>query len=202
MITKIDDALSAKFQACCLNYNYWAKELLGQKYGIDHYLTFSLQFSAISEPQKELLSDLNGLPQNIHSFIEKYEDNLDEKTFNDPRYSYRVIFVPKIANRKGQADKVVEFVKPGSEMEKQLNHQVVMLKEKEKTKHLPEEIVKIMNSKGYSKMNMNHFTQVWKGKYKKDSNNPYGYLVAGKNWYWYDDFIPIVEKYCKEHDLQ
>jgi hypothetical protein len=201
MTTKIDDALSAKFQACCLNYNYWAKKLFGQEYGIDHYLTFSLQFSAISEPQKELLTDVDGLPKNIHSFIDSYEDDLDEKIFNDPKYSYRVIFVPKMANRKGQADKVIEFVKPGTEMEKQLNHEVVMIKEREKTKHLPGEIVEIMKKKGYGKMNMYHFAQVWRGKYKKEPNSLFGCWVAGKNWYWYDCFIPIVEKYCKEHNL-
>src|SRR6185312_1412474 len=45
MTTRIDDYLSARFQACCLNYNHYIKKLFGKEYGIDKHLSFSLQFS-------------------------------------------------------------------------------------------------------------------------------------------------------------
>jgi len=48
MTSHLDNALSAKFQACCLNYNQYLKDLFGDKYGIDRFLSLSLQFSAIS----------------------------------------------------------------------------------------------------------------------------------------------------------
>jgi hypothetical protein len=49
MTTKIDEYLSARFQACCLNYNLYVKQLFGKECGIDQYLSFSLQFSTIKE---------------------------------------------------------------------------------------------------------------------------------------------------------
>ena len=48
MTMRIDNSLSAKFQACCLNYNAYIKKLFGEKCGIDKHLAFSLQFSSIS----------------------------------------------------------------------------------------------------------------------------------------------------------
>src|SRR6266536_875390 len=44
MTTRIDTTLSAKFQACCLNYNDYVKNLFGNQLGIDKHLAFSLQF--------------------------------------------------------------------------------------------------------------------------------------------------------------
>jgi hypothetical protein len=35
MTTRIDDILSARFQACCLNYNEYIKKLFGSELGID-----------------------------------------------------------------------------------------------------------------------------------------------------------------------
>src|SRR6266700_261351 len=42
MTTRIDASLSAKFQACCLNYNDYVKKLFGDELGIDKHLAFSL----------------------------------------------------------------------------------------------------------------------------------------------------------------
>ncbi len=52
MTTRIDDILSARFQACCLNYNKYIKQCFGEQYGIEKHLSFSLQFSTISRDQK------------------------------------------------------------------------------------------------------------------------------------------------------
>ena len=57
-----------------------------------------------------------------------------------------------------------------------------------------------MNDKGYSKMNMYQFVQCWKRNNAR-RDNTFGVLVA-KTWYWYENFIPIVEQYCEENQLQ
>ena len=49
MTTRIDDYLSARFQACCLNFNRYIKRLFGEDYGIDKHLSLSLQFSTIDD---------------------------------------------------------------------------------------------------------------------------------------------------------
>jgi len=58
MTTRIDEYLSARFQACCLNYNTYVKKLFGDNYGIDQYLSFSLQFSTIKEEHANQLREL------------------------------------------------------------------------------------------------------------------------------------------------
>ncbi len=46
MTTRIDDLLSARFQACCINFNSYLKTLFPKVESIDSYLSFSLQFRA------------------------------------------------------------------------------------------------------------------------------------------------------------
>lgn len=101
MTTRIDDLLSARFQACYLNYNHYLKTLFPSQDGIEKYLSFSLQFSSLSEKQVDQQNDYKDLPKNVSSYIKEYDDTLSEKDFNDSRFSYRVLFVPKTANRKG-----------------------------------------------------------------------------------------------------
>nr|MDQ2659336.1 DUF3644 domain-containing protein [Verrucomicrobiota bacterium] len=111
MTTRIDSSFSAKFQACCLNYNEHIKRLFGDKHSIDQHLALSLQFSGIDKEQVAQLSARSALPQNIQSFVDDFETSLSNAEFNSTKFAYRVLFIAKTANRKGQADKVVEFVK-------------------------------------------------------------------------------------------
>ena len=200
MTTKIDDAVSAKFQACCLNYDATIRSLFGDAYSISKELSVSIQMSAISEPQIEALRDLPDLPKNIASYIDDFDRQIPAEVYNSPQYSYRVLFVQKTANRPGQADKVFTFVKPDSPEAEGINAEYVMIKEREKKKYLPKTIIQILKEKGYHKLNSYHFSQCWKSlNAKKD--NTYGTLVGGEKWYWYENFIPIVEKYCQDNGL-
>ena len=106
MTSRIDDLLSARFQACCLNYNKYIKNLFSNDFGIDQHLSFSLQFSTISTEQKDLLKDQSNLPGNIQGYIRDFDESLSDDEYGHPNYAYRVLFVAKTANRKGQADRV------------------------------------------------------------------------------------------------
>jgi hypothetical protein len=121
MTTRIDEYLSARFQACCLNYNQIIKQLFGLKYRIDKHLSFSLQFSTISEEHANQLKKFTDLPANISSYINDYDESLSDEDYNNIRYSYRVLYVQKSANSKGQADKVIEFLPPNSPESETLN---------------------------------------------------------------------------------
>ena len=200
MTTKIDDFLSARFQACCLNFNYYIKLFFGEEYAIDKHLSISLQFSTINEEQSNILRSFSDLPQNIASYINAFDEKISEDAFNDIRYSYRILYVPKSVNRKGQADKVIEFIPANSEEAIGLNKQYVLIKEKEKAKHLPSKIVELMRKKGYVKFNMHNHTQLWKSKDAKNPNSHFGVKVEGA-WYWYDNWLDIVEKHCKENSI-
>jgi len=198
MTTKIDDYLSAKFQACCLNYNKYIKELFHKRLGIDKHLSFSLQFSSIEEGCANQLRKFSDLPKNIASYINEFDKDIPENEYNDMRYSYRVLCVPKLVNHKGQADKVMDFLPANSPEAEKLNKEYFLIKETEKPKFLPSKVVSIMKHKGFVKFKMYQHTELWKNKNAKDKSKGSGVLIA-KTWYWYQNWVDEVENYCIEN---
>lgn len=195
MTTKIDDLLSARFQACCLNYNHYLKILFPNQLGIAKQLAFSLQFSSLDQKQFDQLAEYRDLPKNISTYIQKFDQGLSEKDFNDSRFSYRVLFVPKTANRKGQADKVIEFIPADSDIAKGMNKEYVLVKEKEKTKYSAGDIWRNMQKMGFKGFGVYQHTKLWQSEDAKDSSKGYGTMVV-KTWYWYDSWFDFVKKHC------
>lgn len=198
MTTKIDEYLSARFQACCLNYNTYVKKLFGDNYGIDQHLSFSLQFSTIKEEHANQLRKFTDLPSNISAYINDFDNNLSDEDYNDIKYSYRVLYVPKSVNRKGQADKVIEFIPANSPEAEGLNKEYILVKEREKRKYLPGDVCKKIQENGYPKFNSYQHTMLWKEMDAKNPQKGFGTQVA-KTWYWYDNWIQIVEIHCKKN---
>jgi len=199
MTTRIDDVLSARFQACGLNYNEYIKKLFGADNGIEKHLSFSLQFSTISTEQKELLEDQPGLPANIQGYIKEFDAGLSDEEFSNPHYAYRILFVPKTANRKGQADRVIEFVKSDSPLAEAVNKEYAVIKETEKKKYLPQQVVDLMKAEGYPRFSVHYHTQLWKAEDAKNPANGYGTMVAGKVWHWYERWVDVVRAHCREN---
>lgn len=196
MTTRIDDALSARFQAACLNFNDVIKHLFGDEYGIDRHLSFSLQFTSLSDEQTQALESYKDiLPGHVARFVEEYDGTLSVEEYNNPKYAYRVLFTQKTANHPGQADKVIEFVKPDSEAAKGINKTYAVIKEREKIKYLPKQIVTMMQSEGFPKFNMNDHTTLWKKLDAKNETKGYGVKVVTA-WYWYENWLTIVKQHC------
>jgi hypothetical protein len=200
MTTRIDATLSAKFQACCLNYNDYVKKLFGNELGIEKHLAFSLQFSSISREQADTLATTPNLPGHIKSFVEGFEGKLSDEEFNSPKFAYRVLFVAKTANRKGQADQVVEFVKADSDLAKQVNATYVVTKETERPKYRPGNIVAAMQKEGFKRFNMHAHTELWKAEDAKNPGFGLGVLVEG-SWYWYEPWLEKVRAHCKANEV-
>jgi hypothetical protein len=198
MTTRLDHALSAKFQACCLNYNKYLQQLFGEAHGIDRHLSFSLQFSSISAEHAKELSRSIGLPRHIQLYIDSFESGLSQQEFDDPRYAYRLLFVPKTANRKGQADEVIEFVRADSELAEGVNKTYALVKETERPKHLPSGIVRKMHGEGYTGFTIPRHTDLWKSLNAKDPSKGWGVQIQ-RQWYWYENWIDRVRQHCKEH---
>jgi len=201
MTSRLDSSLSAKFQACCLNYNEYVRKLFGGHFGIDKHLSFSLQFSSISREQAREMMQPSQMPSHIKAFVEGFEGKLSDEEFNDPRFAYRVLFVAKTANRKGQADEVIEFVKADSPLTQDVNKAYTVIKETERPKHLPKGIVAMMKAEGYGFFTISMHTDLWK---KLDAKNPgkgFGVMVQ-KTWYWYDSWLEQVRICCKENQTK
>ncbi len=197
MTSRIDDYLSARFQASCLNFNHYIKKLFGENQGIEKYLALSLQFSTITEYQSETLTATEGMPKHIQRFIEGFDGQLSENEFNSPQFAYRVLFIAKTANRKGQADQVIEFIKADSPLAENINKTYTVIKETERPKYLPKDVVKIMQQEGFLRFNMSEHTKLWQDKEAKDSGKGFGVKVA-TTWYWYEAWIQEVRKHCQQ----
>jgi len=193
MTTKIDHLLNARFQSCCLNYNTYLKSLFWEKHSIDQYLWFSIQFSSIWEDQIDLLTDMHDLPKHIKSYVIEYDNALDDEDFNNIKYSYRTLMFQKLVNRKWQADKVIEFIDPTSDIAQNIWKEYRVTKEKEKTKYLPKTIIEIMKSEWYTDFGIWTHTKLRK---KLDAKNPNKWLwiQVEKQRYRYSNRLEIVRK--------
>ncbi len=198
MTYRLDSQLSAKFQACCLNFNDCIKKCFGEKCGIDKHLAFSLQFSSISSAQAATLPSPESMPSHIQSFIEGFEGNLSEIEYNSPKFAYRVLFIAKTANRKGQADEVIEFVKSDSPLAAQVNAKYALIKETEKKKLRPGKIVDILQKEGFRKFNMHCHIKLWQSLDAKNDGKGLGTDVEG-TWYWYESWLEQVREHCKDN---
>lgn len=197
MTTRIDNYLSARFQSCCLNFNDYIKELFGTEKGIDKHLSFSLQFSSITEHQADTLSAAKDLPNHLERFIEGFDGQLSDEEFNHPRFGHRVLFVAKTANRKGQADQVIEFVRADSELAENVNKTYTVIKETERPKFLPTRVVNIMQAEGFTRFLIYHHTKLWKKLEAKNSAKGFGALVD-QTWYWYESWVEEVRRHCQQ----
>ena len=198
MTTRIDNLLSARFQACCLNYNEYIKKFFGEQHGIVKHLSFSFQFASLSEDHIEMLSERGDLPRHIQGFIDGFDGHLSAEEFNSPRFAYRVLFVAKTANNKGQADQVIEFVKADSELAQEVNAKYAVIKETERDKFLPGQIVKLIQAEGFPGFNVHAHTQLWKASDAKNPKHGYGTEVVDK-WYWYAKWVNAVRAYCQKN---
>lgn len=200
MTKKIDETISAKLQACSINYNFYIKKLFGNSFGVDSELGMAIQFSPIEIEQKITLLNNKKMTDNVTRFIAKFEEDLTEQEYNDEHYAYRVVFTRVDGKRvNGDTDEVIKFISEDDPKSKELKAKYTLIKEMEKKKYLPSEVVEMMQDKGYSWFSMAQLTHLWKEVKKIDRHNTdYGLFIAGNRWMWYQKWIPIVEKYCKE----
>ncbi len=117
---RIDDAVSAKLQACCLNFNEASKGFFAPQDGRERRFPIALQFVTVSADQRAALKKAAALPA-PSELIDAFEHQLYEEEYREPVYRYRVAFVPIGANRAPAADEIVQFVKADSDEAQQIS---------------------------------------------------------------------------------
>lgn len=192
MSPNIDSYLSGRYQACAMNYNHYARKLFGDGYALDEYLTYSIQLAGLTGEQLAAPA----IPKNVRGFIEAFDGGMPEEQFNDSRFSYRLLFTKKLVNKPGQADSVVEFIDPDSELAKEIDKQYWVKKEVEKQKFRPVGVVDRVKEAGYSKFRVNpEHVAMWKAEDAKNPTKGYGVEVAGQ-WYWYERWVKRCIELC------
>ncbi len=191
--SRIDDALGAKLQACCLNFNKYIKQLFGAQYGLERRLPIALQFVAFSSDQRAILKKAQDVPRHIQTMIAEFNSKLSAEEQNDPSFAYRVAMIQKTANHAATADEAILLIDASSAEGKEINR--VLLKEVEKKKYLPSEIVQIMILEGYRSFNLSKHAEFWKEQNAKLPSKHFGVQIA-KTWYWYESWLEEVRKHC------
>lgn len=188
---RIDDSLSAKLQACCINFNDAIKALFGKEFGLEKRLPIALQFVTFDGGQRANLIGQD-LPPNLKTAMDDFHNGLSDEEQADPKFRFRVAFVPKVVGKASQSDLAVEFVKAGTPEAK--NVERVLLKETERPKYLPTEVVLKAKAAGFSKFKIYDHTHLVNQLDARNSGKGYGVDVAGK-WYWYDSWLEkVIEK--------
>ena len=195
MTNQIDEFLSAKLQACAINYDFFLTKYFGEKYSVSNDLAITIQFSAITPNQSKQLVSNDKLTNNVRNYISEFEDLLTESELRNTRYAYRVLYTPINVNRKGQADNVIEFINPDSSVATEIDR--ILIKEFEREKFLPGEIVKLMQNEGFTNFKMPQHTFLWQSTDAKNPSKGYGTKIS-KQWYWYRNWVEIVRQYCTD----
>lgn len=188
---RIDDALSAKLQACCINFNDAIKQLFGKEFALEKRLPIALQFVTFDGAQRAGLVGAE-LPPHIATAMDNFQDALTEDEQSDPKFRYRVAFVPKVSGKASKSDLAVEFIKPGSPEAEAVER--VLLKEVERPKFRPSEIVAKVKGAGYPAFNMHDHTLLVRQLDARTPGKGFGVMIAG-TWYWYQHwFDKVLEK--------
>jgi len=193
----LDERLSARYLACCLNFQAAITDLFGKKHSLEKLAAVTLQFSSVLlEPSSDLTPA--PLPAAVTKYIEEFDEALPDEDFNSPRFAFRLIFTQKLVNHKGQADKVIEFVAPDSVIGEAINKQYYVLKPVEKPKWRASEVVAMMKDEGHARFSMYQHTRLWKAKDAKSPKFNYGVELGGQ-WFWYENWVQAAREECEAH---
>jgi len=195
---RIDDAVSAKLQACCINFSETIKKLFGAQFGLERRLPIALQFVTFSADQRLILKKASDLPPNIQSMMDAFHHGLSDEEQADQRFAYRVAFVPKIGKRASASDLAVEFFKEDSEEAKAVAQ--VLLKEVDKKRYTATGIVNLMKAEGYKKFNLARHAELWRALGAKDPAKGFGKVgMYEGTWEWFEPWADRVRAHCQEH---
>lgn len=196
----LDSYLSARYQACALNFNFYLKKLHGEKYGLDQSLALSLQFAELDYHQSLALKDRKGLiAPEIFSYVAAFDNRLSDEELISERFAYRLLFTRVVAKRQGQADRVIEFIDPNSEMAKDISRDFWVKEETEKPKLTATLVIQQVQAAGFEKFGMHQHTQFWHAHDGKNPARGFGVMVV-KNWYWYQNWVGHIINTLKNQE--
>ena len=197
MTRSLDNYLSGRYQACALNYNDYLKKLCGVRNGLDAHLHYSIQFAELTAEQVGGAKPEATIPERLRAYVVEFDKALTHDEYNSPRYSYRLLFKKKLVNRPGQADRVVEFIDPASDLAKQIDKEYWVKKEVERPKFLAKHVVREVQKAGFARFRVQReHLDMWQAEDAKKPSKGYGVDVQGV-WYWYQSWIDRCIALCK-----
>ena len=190
---------SGHFFACCLNYERYVCELFSERYSLGEATAFTLQFRDFTAAGSQT-QEPEPLPSAIAKYVQEFSTDLPEEELNSPYFRRRFLFVPVATNKNAQADEVIQFVRPDSELAVSINdaYDRILFKEVERPKFLPTQIVKLMKSEGYKGFRLRNHTELWQTLGGKNPGEGYGHELGGR-WFWYSRWVDVVRQHCADN---
>ena len=197
MTLALDNYLSARYQACALNYNSYLKKLFGKNEGIEEQLTYSIQFLQLADEQVAGPLPAADIPPRLLAYIADFDAGLKHEEYNSSKYAYRLLFHRKLVNRAGQADRVIEFLDPDSDAAKAIDKEFWVKKEVEKPKFLAKGVVAEVQKAGFTAFRTRpEHVAMWKTEDAKREGKGYGVMIQGV-WYWYQSWVDRCIELCR-----
>lgn len=194
---RVDEALGAKLQSCCINFNDVLKAEFGAQHGLEKRLPLALQFVSFSRDQRDLLKKASDLPDHVATVIDAFEHGLTEEEVKDPAYRLKVGFVPLAAKKPGAADTAVEILPRGSEEATEAER--IILKEIARVRYTRDQVLAKVHDAGFPKFGPYQHTQLMRRLDAKNPGKGYGTPGEYKNtWFWYDRWIERVLEECDD----
>ena len=197
MTRSLDAYLTGRYQACAMNFNVYLKEFFGATHGLDRHLSYSIQFLQLAQAQLGAEEQEPEIPRRLKAYISEFDSALTHEEYNSDRFSYRLLFKRKLVNRPGQADKVVEFIDPNSDLAKQIDKEYWVKKEVERPKFRAKDVVAAVQKAGFVKFRMfPHHVDMWRAEDAKNPAKGFGVDVQG-SWFWYQSWIDRCLVLCE-----
>lgn len=71
-----------------------------------------------------------------------------------------------------------------------------LVKEREKPKFKPRQIVELMREGGFPRFSIYHHTKLWQERDAKREEGRYGTQLPDGSWYWYETWVEVVREHC------
>jgi hypothetical protein len=192
----LDEQMSGRYLAACLNYEAALTMLFGAEHSVGDQLGFTLQFRDLfrsATPETK-----SSLPSPVTKYIQEFDAALPDEDFSSQSYAVRLLFTQKTANHKGQADRVIEFVPPSSELSDAIAKEYWVKQSVEKPKYLAKQVVAMMHNLGFPRFTLTAHTRLWKDRDGKNPKKSFG-VQLGVSWFWYENWIEVVREECETH---
>lgn len=193
--SRIDDAVGAEMQSCCINFNAALTDLFGRQYGLEKRLPIALQFVSFGREQRSILKKAASLPTHVSSFISAFEHELTDEQVRDPAFRLKIAFVPLAAKKAKGADTAVVTVAPGSEIAEKVQ---VAFKEVNRSRHIRQQVLDTIAKAGFPKFSAANHTTLMRELDARNPANGFGCAGDYKNqWVWYDKWIETILAHCE-----
>lgn len=90
-------------------------------------------------------------------------------------------------------------MKSDSPLADKANVEYAVIKETERKKYTPAQVVAVVQAEGFAKFKMHQHTKLWQSLDAKNPAKGLGVNVAGKYWHWYESWVEIVRQHCKDN---